>query len=64
LTAFGAPLVGLPILVGLLALGSSGEADAVVGNGAEQVTATVHIGARNPVELPPVTFVGDHDARG
>lgn len=55
--AFGAPLVGVPLLVGLMAFGSAVQGDAAVSRDAEQVfteerSEALKVGA----ELPPVTF--------
>jgi len=62
--AFGAPLVGIPILVALLAVGAAGKADAAVGNGSEKVTTTVRCDAQDVrTELPPVTFEGGDENR-
>ena len=62
--AFGAPLVGVPLLVGLLAFGSARQADAGVAGEAEQVLVTERSEVlRASVDLPPVTFqdtVGPH----
>ena len=63
LARLGAPLVGVPLLVGLLALGTGGEADGVWGAG--QVTATVQSDAQDArVEFAPGTFAGDEEFCG
>jgi hypothetical protein len=55
--AFGAPLLGVPLLVGLLALGSAGEAKAGVGSGVEASATTEQSEAlQASTELPPVVI--------
>lgn len=62
--AFGAPLVGVPLLVGLLAFGSGRQADAGVAGEADQVLVTERSEAlRASVDLPPVTFRDTADAQ-
>lgn len=55
--AFGAPLVGVPILVGLLALGGARSADAKVGP--QNVTTVESV--QSAVELPPVSIADGFD---
>jgi len=62
--AFGAPLVGVPILVALLAFGSGGHGDAGRGAGAETGYATEQAEALQAgIELPPVSVDASGDAR-
>jgi len=62
--AFGAPLVGVPVLVALLALGSGGHGDVGRGSGAEPGYATEQAEALQAgIELPPVSFDGSAEAR-
>lgn len=62
--AFGAPLVGVPILVALLALGSGGQGDAGRGIGTEMGYATEQAEALQAGrDLPPVSFDASGEAR-
>lgn len=55
--AFGAPLVGVPVLVALLALGTTGRADAGMGEAVNAEYATEQAEAlQAEIDLPPVTF--------
>ena len=64
--AFGAPLLGVPLLVGLLALGSTGDANVGVGEDVE-VEASYTIeqseAMQANMELPPVTMEARLDSR-
>ena len=61
--AFGAPLLGVPLLVGLLALGSHGEANAGVGDDVEASYTTEQSEAlQASIELPPVTMEASVDS--
>jgi hypothetical protein len=63
--AFGAPLLGVPLLVGLLALGSHGDANAGVADDVEASYTTEQSEAlRASIELPPVTVEERLDSRG
>lgn len=65
--AFGAPLVGVPLLVGLLAFGSVRQPDAGAAGAAgaaEPVLVTERSEAlRTTVDLPPVTFLDTFDTQ-
>ena len=62
--AFGAPLLGVPLLVGLLALGSTGDANAGAGKDVEASYTTEQSEAlQASVELPPVTIEASLDSR-
>ena len=55
--AFGAPLVGVPLLVGLLALGTSGDVKRDDGKESEASFTTEQTEAlQASIDLPPVTF--------
>ena len=61
--AFGAPLLGVPLLVGLLALGSTGD-DKGVGKEVEASYTTEQSEAlQASIELPPVTMEASLDSR-
>lgn len=62
--AFGAPLVGVPVLVALLALGTDGQGDAGRASEAEQGYAIEQQEAvQAGIELPPVFFDGSAESR-
>lgn len=62
--AFGAPLLGVPLLVGLLALGSAGDAKTGAGNDVEASYTTEQSEAlQASIELPPVTMEVSRDSR-
>lgn len=62
--AFGAPLLGVPLLVGLLALGSAGDAKAGVAGDAETGYVTEQSEAlQASAEMPPVTVEVDANSR-
>jgi hypothetical protein len=56
--AFGAPLVGVPLLAGLLAFGWARQADAGVAGDVDRVRVNERSEAlRATADLPPVTFL-------
>jgi hypothetical protein len=60
--AFGAPLLGVPLLVGLLALGSTGD-DKGAGKEVEASYTTEQSEAlQASIELPPVTMEASRDS--
>ena len=62
--AFGAPLLGVPLLVGLLALGSTEDADAGARPDVEASYAVEQSKAMQArIELPPVTVEASLDSR-
>lgn len=62
--AFGAPLLGVPLLVGLLALGSTGDAKVDAGKDVEaSYTIEQSEALQASIELPPVTVEAHLDSR-
>jgi len=62
--AFGAPLLGVPLLVGLLALGSAGDAKTGAGNDVEASFTTEQTEAlQASIDLPPVAMEVSFDSR-
>lgn len=62
--AFGAPLVGVPVLVALLALGSGGHGDAGMGSGTESGYTTEQTEALQAgIDLPSVRFEENAESR-
>lgn len=62
--AFGAPLIGVPVLVALLALGSAGHGDAGLGSGVESGYVTEQAEAlQAAVDAPPVSFEDRAESR-
>ncbi|HSG07551.1 MAG TPA: hypothetical protein VLA36_04315 [Longimicrobiales bacterium] len=61
--AFGAPLLGVPLLVGLLALGSTGD-DKGAGKEVESSYTTERSEAlQASIELPPATMEASSNSR-